>query len=74
MAKVRNACSYYEPLPKESFLALINEEARNMFQSMSDNEWSIISFDAQNRTVCVQIYQFSQTKTLSVTLSGIVPK
>lgn len=73
---IKNACLNLAGLSKSTFLAMLPENSKTLqfFQSIDNEDWSVLSFNTSNREVCLQITSVGQTKTISVTLDYLNPK
>jgi hypothetical protein len=71
----RRACSQRPSISKATLKASFEEDTptRDFLESLDDDDWDILSFDAQSREVCVMVTATtgSQIHTLSFTLPVI---
>ena len=70
----RTACSNTQQrLSKTTFLAFLTEgeKPRTYFESIPENNWSIISFNPITREVCVLLESDNGNRTLSITLPNL---
>ena len=66
----RRRCHKQDTLSKRTFLAMLEEgsSTANFFDKLTDDQWSITSFDAQTRQTCVKVTTDNNTSHLSITL------
>lgn len=55
---IKNSCSNLKNISKNTLKASFLEgtPTRNWLESLEDDEWQIISFLPENRTVCIDVY------------------
>jgi hypothetical protein len=62
----KRACIEKQRIPKVTLKAMVSGQTQEFFESMSDDQWDIESFDPFTRVVCVVIY--SRTSMLAASL------
>jgi|SRR5262252_8781052 len=66
----KTACSIYDPIGQQTVLALLNPSsgAYALLTPLPLTAWHILSFDAANAVICIQIDAPSGSRVISITL------
>ena len=63
----KRACIATERLSKVTLKAMVTGGTADFFESLSDDQWDIQSFNAMNRNVCVVLYSATTLLARSLT-------
>jgi len=68
----RRGCTNNQRLSKATFLAMLPDSAKEYFEGLDDDGWTIESFNTSTREACVKLHASSGDRMVSYTLPLVV--
>jgi len=69
--KERRACKARDRISKSTFLVMINDRQKEFFAKMDIDDWTITSFNAYTRDVCIVIKTNTGVNNINIILPAL---